>query len=247
MNKLLTYFNKLYKNDANSFSEIVKEKLKKEEKTFIVTANPETFTIGLKDLEFDKLLLAEKTILVPDGIGIVKASHILGINVLERITGIDLALKLLEYGNELHKTIFFFGAKQEVIDSLVDVVNKEYPNLKIVGGENGYAKDKDEVFDTIANLKPDIILVAMGIPLQEKLIYKHLSKFEKGIFVGVGGSFDVISGHKKRAPKIFIKLNLEWLYRIAKEPKRIKRFYDNNIKFLFKVKKLKKEVKNEEN
>lgn len=244
MNKLLTYFNKLYKKDINSFNEIVKGKLKKEEKTFIVTANPETFTIGIKDLEFDKLLSDEKTILVPDGIGIVKASHILGINVKERITGIDLALKLLEYGNELGKTIFFFGAKQEVIDSLINVVNKEYPNLKIVGSENGYAKDKDEVFDTIANLKPDIILVAMGIPLQEKLIYRNLSKFEKGIFVGVGGSFDVISGHKKRAPKIFIKLNLEWLYRIIKEPKRIKRFYDNNIKFLFKISKLKKEVIN---
>ena len=158
-----------------------------------------------------------------------------------------MALKLLEYGNELNKSIFFFGAKQEVIDSLVDVVTKDYPNLKIVGTKDGYEKDKDKVFDNIADLKPDIVLVAMGIPLQEKLIYKHLSKFEKGIFVGVGGSFDVISGHKKRAPKIFIKLNLEWLYRIAKEPKRIKRFYDNNVKFLFKIKKLKKEVRNEEN
>lgn len=246
MNKLIDYFNKLYKKDKNSFNELVKEKLKKEEKTFIVTANPETFTIGSQDLEFDKLLSDEKTILVPDGIGIVKAAHILRINVTERITGIDLALKLLEYGNELNKTIFFFGAKQEVIDSLVEVVNKEYPNLKIVGSENGYAKDKDEVFSKIADLKPDIVLVAMGIPMQEKLIYRNLEKFEKGIFVGVGGSFDVISGHKKRAPKIFIKLNLEWLYRIAKEPKRLKRFYDNNVKFLFKVKKLKKEVKNEE-
>lgn len=246
MNKLLNYFNKLYKEDADSFNKILKEKLEKNEKTFIVTANPETFTIGEKDEEFNKLLIDKNTILVPDGIGIVKSSHILGINVKERITGIDMALKLLEYGNELNKSIFFFGAKQEVIDSLVDVVTKEYPNLKIVGTKDGYEKDKDKVFDNIADLKTDIVLVAMGIPLQEKLIYKHLTKFEKGIFVGVGGSFDVISGHKKRAPKIFIKLNLEWLYRIAKEPKRIKRFYDNNVKFLFKIKKLKKEVRNEE-
>lgn len=76
------------------------------------------------------------------------------------------------------------------------------------------------MFEKIAKEKPDIVLVALGIPLQEKLIYKHLDQFNKGIFVGVGGSFDVISGHKKRAPKIFIKLNLEWLYRILKEPKR---------------------------
>ena len=113
------------------------------------------------------------------------------------------------------------------------------PKLKIVGATNGYVVDKDGVFKEISKLKPDIVLVALGIPLQEKLIYKHLGKFDKGIFVGVGGSFDVISGHKKRAPKIFIKLNLEWLYRILKEPKRIKRFYDSNIKFMFKVRKYK--------
>ena len=98
---------------------------------------------------------------------------------------------------------------------------------------------QDKVFDKISKSNPDIVLVALGIPLQEKLIYKHLSKFKKGIFVGVGGSFDVISGHKKRAPKLLIKLNLEWLYRIAKEPKRIKRFYNSNVRFIFKVRKLK--------
>ena len=75
--------------------------------------------------------------------------------------------------------------------------------------------------------------------MQEELIYKHLNKFNKGIFVGVGGSFDVISGCKKRAPKIFIKMNLEWLYRIIKEPSRFKRFYNNNIKFIFNIKKYK--------
>ena len=77
--------------------------------------------------------------------------------------------------------------------------------------------------------------MALGIPKQETLIYKHLDEFEKGIFVGVGGSFDVICGLKKRAPKIFIKLKLEWLYRILKEPKRLKRFYQSHVKYLFKI------------
>ena len=77
----------------------------------------------------------------------------------------------------------------------------------------------------------------MIIPAQEKLIYQHLKDFNKGIFVGVGGSFDVLSGTKQRAPQFFIKYNLEWLYRIAKEPKRIKRFYNNNVKFILKLKK----------
>ena len=72
--------------------------------------------------------------------------------------------------------------------------------------------------------------------MQETLIYKHFNEFDKGIFVGVGGSFDVISESKKRAPKIFIKLKLEWLYRITTEPKRLKRFYDSNLKYLIKIK-----------
>lgn len=232
-------FNKLYKESSNSFYEILSNNLEKNEKMFVVTANPETFMISEKDEEMKKLLLDKNIILVPDGIGIVKASRMIDYNIKERITGIDIANKLLELGNKKKKTIYLFGSKQEVMDSMKDVVKEKYPNLKLVGSSNGYVNDKDKVFDEMVKLEPDIVLVALGIPLQEKLIYKHLDKFSKGIFVGVGGSFDVISGHKKRAPKIFIKLNLEWLYRILKEPKRLKRFYDSNVKFLFTVKKYK--------
>ena len=107
----------------------------------------------------------------------------------------------------------------------------------------GYIQDKDAAFDEIVNSNPDAVLVALGIPAQEILIYNHYDKFEKGIFIGVGGSFDVLSGVKKRAPQIFIKMNLEWLYRIACEPKRIKRFYQSNVKFIAKVKGMK--AKNE--
>ena len=149
----------------------------------------------------------------------------------------DIAEKLLEYGSELKKKVFFLGAKQEVIDALLQVVSEKYQNLEVVGAVNGYVPDKDAVFEDIKALQPDIVLVALGIPAQERLIYKHLSAFSKGIFVGVGGSFDVLSGTKSRAPKFFIDHNLEWLYRIMKEPARIKRFYDNNVKFLLNLKK----------
>ena len=98
-----------------------------------------------------------------------------------------------------------------------------------------------KLYGMIKEAKPDIILVALGIPAQEKLIYKHLKAFDKGIFVGVGGTFDVISGTKKRAPQIIQKLNIEWLYRIIGNKERIKRFYDSNVKFIFKLRKLAKE------
>ena len=233
-------FDRLYNGSERKFHEEILEKLKDDKKTFIVTANPETFMKSESDKEIESLLLNEETILVPDGIGIVKAARMLDYNIKERITGIDIAYKLLEYGSELKKTIYLFGSKQEVIDDLIKVIENDYSNLKIVGAKNGYEKDKDKVFADIIKKQPDIVLVALGIPAQEKLIYKHLDKFKKGIFVGVGGSFDVISGHKKRAPKLFIKFNLEWLYRIMKEPVRLKRFYDSNVKFIFKVRKKKK-------
>ena len=96
-------------------------------------------------------------------------------------------------------------------------------------------ENKNNVFNEIKELKPDVVLVALGIPNQELLIYNNLDKFDKGIFVGVGGSFDVLSGAKKRAPKYFRKLHLEWLYRLIKEPTRFKRFFTSNIKYIFKI------------
>ena len=230
-------FDKLYKKSAQSFYEILSDNLKNNKKTFVVTANPETFMISEKNEDVRKMLLDKETVMVPDGIGVLKAGKKIGYNIEERITGIDIANELLKFGNEQKKSIYLFGSKQEVIDSMKIVIKEQYPNLKLVGTSNGYVTDKDKVFDEIVKLEPDIVLVALGIPLQEMLIYKHLNRFKKGIFVGVGGSFDVMSGMKKRAPKIFIKLNLEWLYRIMKEPKRLKRFYDSNVKFLFRIKK----------
>ena len=230
------FFDKLYKDSKKNFLDIVWDKLLNNQKMFIVTANPEAFICGKQDKEVENLLLDEATTVVADGIGIVKGAKKIGVEVSERIPGIDIAQKLLEYGNELSKAIFFLGAKQEVIDALCTIVEDKYPNLKIAGAINGYLPDKDKAFEEIKKAKPDIVMVALGIPAQEKLIYKHFKDFEKGIFIGVGGSFDVLSGTKQRAPKFFIDHNLEWLYRITKEPSRIKRFYNNNIRFILKLK-----------
>ena len=228
-------FCKLYRDDANSFYNLIKKKLVNNEKTFIVTANTETFMISKEDKDLCELLDYRNTIIVPDGIAIVKAGKKLGYIVKERITGIDIAYKLLEYANELKKSVYLFGAEEKVILQLKEVVKQKYPNIDLVGVSNGYVRDKDKVFDNIASLKPDIVMVAIGIPKQEKLIYKHIEEFDKGIFIGVGGSFDVMSGIKKRCPKLLINLNLEWLYRIVREPKRIKRFLKNNIGFIKEV------------
>lgn len=234
------YFENMYKDTDENYYVYLRKWLLKDSKKMIITANPETFMMADSDKDIDKMLLDKKNSIIPDGIAIVKSGKMLGYDVKERITGVDVAAKLLELANELHKRVFLFGSKEEVMNKMEQLITDKYHNITLVGTQHGYVDDKDEIFKQIKETNPDIVLVALGIPLQEKLIYKHLKKFKKGIFVGVGGSFDVISGSKKRAPKIFIRLNLEWLYRILKEPSRIKRFYNSNVKFIFKVRKEKK-------
>ena len=231
------YFEKTYSKSASSFHDIVKENLIKNKKTFIVTANPETIMIAEDNQKFKQALLDDNTVIIPDGIGIIKGAKILGYNMVETIPGVELCSKLFEYCNEFKKSVFLLGAKKEVVEKLVSVIESNYPEAIVCGYENGYVEDKQAAFDKIVSLKPDVVLVALGIPHQELLIYDNLKKFDKGIFVGVGGSFDVLSGTKKRAPKLFRKLHIEWLYRLLKEPKRIKRFFNRNFKYIFKLKK----------
>lgn len=233
------YFDKLFKDGQEEFEKQLHSYLVEERKTFVVTANPETLMIGQENKEFDKVLKDKETIIVPDGIGVVKAAHMLGYQVKGRVTGVEIAQFLLQDASKEKKSIFLFGAKQEVGDALIRKISKEYPDLVVTGYRNGYEKNKDDVFKEIERIKPDIVLVALGIPQQELLISRHYDNFEKGIFIGVGGSFDVLSGTKKRAPKFFIKCNLEWLYRIVKEPQRIKRFYKSNVRFISIIKKMK--------
>ena len=217
------------------FLEMIKHDIISENKRFVVTANPEIFMNSKNDADVQRLLLDESTCVVPDGISIVKACKKMGIPVKERITGIDIANYLIKEGYRLGASFYLFGSKKNVIQSLINKLEISFPNINIVGFSDGYINEKDQVFDEISYLKPDICLVALGVPQQEKLIYRHIGRFNKGIFVGIGGAFDVISGEKKRAPNVFIRFNLEWLYRIIREPKRLKRFFSYNLKFIIFV------------
>ena len=234
------YFDRVYNKGKKNFYNFLEDKMKNNEKTFVVTANPETLMIANDNDKFKKCLLDDNTIIVPDGIGVLKGANMLGYKIPETITGVELCTELFEYGNKHKKSIYLFGAKPEVVELLAKKIKIDYPNLKVLGYENGYVEDKNEAYKKIIELKPDIVLVAIGIPHQELLIYDNLKYFDKGIFMGVGGSFDVLSGTKKRAPKIFIKLKLEWLYRITTEPKRLKRFFRSNVRYLGIIQKEKK-------
>ena len=234
-----SFFDKLYQKTRNEFYALAEENLVLGTKMFVVTANPEIFMQGTQQEDLRCLLLDADTTLIADGIGIVKGAHTLGIPVAERIPGVELAEFLLSRGSVHGSKVFLFGAQKHVLDALYQVVEEKYSGLTVVGACDGYVADKDAVFEQIRLTEPDLVLVALGVPQQEKLIYRHIGNFSKGIFVGVGGSFDVLSNTKPRAPKLFIRMNLEWLYRILKEPSRLKRFYQNNIRFLFHLRKLK--------
>ena len=231
------YLERVYRKRKDEFYQEIEQKLINSEKEFIVTANPEILTMGDKDKEFDKILLDKNITIIPDGIGVIKGAEMLGINIPERITGVELTAELIRLCDKYHKSMYLFGATKEVISKMKILIEQKYSGINLLGTQNGYVEDKNAVMEDIKMKEPDVVLVALGVPKQEKLIYEHLQDFDKGIFVGVGGSFDVISGSKKRAPKTFIKLNLEWLYRIAFSPARWKRFYEGNIKYIFKLKK----------
>lgn len=236
---LQDYMEKIYTGSQTEFYAAVDDMLQEERRRHIVTANPETLMLGQRNPALDRVLCASETIIVPDGIGIVKALRSLNKPTQGRIPGVELAAHLIEQCGRAGKRIYLYGAKQEIVQRLADQIRASHGAETVCGFRNGYGQDDDEVFAEIAALQPDLVLVALGIPRQELAIHDHLAQFQKGIFIGVGGSFDVLSGSKKRAPTLFIKFNLEWLYRILKEPKRLKRFYDSNIRFLGMVKKLK--------
>lgn len=237
---MIEYIKKTYSGSAEEFHARITGALEREEKTFVVTANPETYMVARSDPDFHLVLTDPGTVIVPDGIGALKAMNSLGMETHGRVTGVELSEHLLKEASRLKKSVYLFGAKPEVNDRLAEIVAEKYPDAVIAGRCDGYVSDRDAVFAKIAALRPDVVLVALGIPTQEIIIHKHLGMFDKGVFVGVGGSFDVLSGMKKRAPKLFVKLNLEWLYRIVCEPKRLKRFYQSNVKFFSVLKKEKK-------
>lgn len=205
------------------FLDLIQKRVKQNEKTYVVTANAEIAIYANDNTDYYNII-KKANYIVPDGIGIVKGAKILNQYIEERMPGIELMVDLLKIANENNQSVYFYGAKPKVMEDLVLKIKKDYDNINIAGYSHGYNNDIDnEITNQIINLQPDYIFVAKGCPLQDEWIESVLSKVEKGFFMGVGGSFDVLSGNVDRAPNTWRKLNLEWLYRISTDPKRLKR------------------------
>ena len=198
-------------------------RIEKKEKTFAVTANPEIVMYARNHSSYMKIL-EQAHMVVPDGIGIVKGAQILGKPLKERVPGYELLLVLLAEADKKALKVYFLGAKESVVTKAVSNVAAQYPNIDIVGYRDGYFDLKDEkVLEEVKQKNPDMVFAALGFPKQELWISQYLEVADKGFLMGVGGSFDVLSGISQRAPEFYLKHNLEWFYRLIKQPTRFKR------------------------
>lgn len=190
----------------------------KNKKTILISANAEA--IMKNDDRFTNII--NNNIAYADGIGAVMALKSKGFKEAIKIPGVELWINVLQ--NSIGKKVYFLGASKEVIEKTVQKAKLEFPNISIVGYRDGYFKDSDfnNIKTEILSKKPDIVLIALGQPRQE-YIAEELLNLHPALYMGLGGSFDIYSGVKQRAPKFFLDNGLEWLYRLLKEPTRIKR------------------------
>ncbi len=192
--------------------------------SLIVTPNSEiVVNAGKNDLLMDAIKQAE--MVIPDGVGLVYASKILGHPLQERVTGIDFLGRALGYLAETGKTAYLFGSKPGIAEKAAARMEEAYPGLKIAGTHHGYFKEEEEeeILREINEAAPDLLCVALGSPKQELFVLKYKDRLKAKAAIGVGGSLDVWSGDLKRAPEFYRKHGLEWLYRFIQEPSRYKR------------------------
>ncbi|NLB87842.1 MAG: WecB/TagA/CpsF family glycosyltransferase [Syntrophomonadaceae bacterium] len=190
----------------------------------IITLNAEIVYMA-KDDQALKDIINQADLVTPDGIGIVWAATRLGWPIKERVTGIDMVYEICNEAQNHGWKVYLLGAAPQIAEQAAEKLVSIYPKLQIVGVRDGYFKEEEieSVCSEIREAKPDVLFVALGAPKQEFFINQYKDKLQVPVAMGVGGSLDVISGYKKRAPDIMIKLNLEWLYRLVSEPSRIKR------------------------
>lgn len=203
----------------------------------VVTLNPEMLMRGEKEPDF-AAILKNADLVLPDGAGIVWALKRRGIQV-QRIPGIEFSEALMARAARQGHPIALIGAHPQVNESTVSSLKKRFPGLHVAYAHHGYFSSPEErqhVAQACAQANPRYVFAALGVPAQEQWIYEFKSLFSHPTaFVGVGGSFDIWSGLKQRANPIFLKLNLEWLYRITSEPFRLKRVYKTLPMFVVQV------------
>ena len=188
----------------------------------VVTPNAEIVQQANKDEEFSKLI-ADASLVIPDGVGVIYASKILGRPLKSRVPGVDFAAGLMARMAKSGHKLFLLGAKPGVAEEAAQKLMETYPGLTVCGTHDGYFKEDGPVAEEIRQAGADVVFVCLGAPKQEKWIAKNGAATGASLLIGLGGSLDVFAGRVERAPEIWQKLSMEWLYRGLKEPVRLKR------------------------
>ena len=199
----------------------------------VVTINPEMINNAVQNPEFAEII-NNAELVIPDGIGVQIGLKILGYNV-RRIAGIEFSRRMVEECAKSEQSVALVGAKPEIVQKAKENLEHEIQGLYVTYAHDGYFRDDDEILNELKIRQPRLALCALGSPKQEEFILKAKELLPDALFVGVGGSFDVWSGVVERAPEIYQKLGLEWLYRSVKEPKRFKRIFPTLPLFVLKV------------
>lgn len=195
------------------------------EKVHIVSGNPQVLFSGLQNNLLLENFTSKNSIIIPDGIGTVICSKIVRQPVKEKIAGVELMERIVKKCEKENQGIYLLGSTQETVNMCNINLRTKYCKLNILGSHDGYFEmdNCEELLKEIEKVSPQVLFVAMGCPRQEVFIAKYMDRLPCKVFMGVGGSFDIIAGNVKRAPKWMINIGMEWLYRVAKEPFRIKR------------------------
>ena len=205
----------------------------KREGAYIVTPNPE-IVWQCRTNEALQDAVSSADLVVADGIGVIYGAKILGTPLKARVPGVDLVTELLKKMPEQGKSVFLLGAKPGVAELAAENMQAQFPGLKVVGTADGYFREDAPVLEKINAAAPDLLLVCLGVPKQEIWMKTHAKELDAGLMMGLGGVLDVFAGTVQRAPERWQKLGLEWLYRLIRQPSRIKRMIKLPL-FLFAV------------
>lgn len=213
---------------------VIDKKIRNRETTHVLGINADKINEMQKNNSLN-CLIQKAEIIHADGISILFAAKILNKHIPERIAGIDLMQQLLDLAQEYQYSVYFLGAKEETVHKFERKIRQRWPNLPIAGTRNGYFsnREREEVAKEIKKSQPQLVFIGITSPKKEYLIDYFMSQGIQAVFMGVGGSFDVLAEEVKRAPLWIQNCHLEWCFRMLQEPRRLfKRYMIGNIKFL---------------
>lgn len=213
---------KVHKIDTEETISRIESFIREKKPSLVVTLGTEMVMKARKDREFLDVLNAADLVCA-DTVGIVWASKIIGNALKEKVAGVDILARIAKLSEERGWKLYFLGAAEGVAEAAAKALQRDSPGMHIVGVHHGYFDDEATMVEKIKEASPDILLTALGSPRQELFIYRNRERLGVPVGIGIGGSFDVISGKLKRSPQWMINLGLEWLYRLYLEPWRWKR------------------------